>query len=45
MSDQSSIDETNKKFCNQMCGTVAAKGLGLVDNDAVTLKKYDHWFF
>jgi ubiquinone/menaquinone biosynthesis C-methylase UbiE len=45
MSDQASIDEINKKFWNQMCGTVAAKGLGLVDDDAVTLKKYDHWFF
>src|ERR1700733_13505498 len=45
MSNQSSIDEVNRKFWDQMCGTVAAKGLGLVDNDAVTLKKYDHWFF
>lgn len=39
------IDEANSKFWNELCGTQAAKALGITDRSAASLRKFDDWFF
>ncbi len=38
-------DATNIAFWNELCGTVDAKRLGVTDNSAANLRKFDGWFF
>jgi ubiquinone/menaquinone biosynthesis C-methylase UbiE len=38
-------DATNIAFWNELCGTVDARRLGISDNSAASLKKFDDWYF
>ena len=39
-----SIDENNIRFWNELCGTTLAARLGITDNGAMSLKKFDDWY-
>jgi SAM-dependent methyltransferase len=41
----SSIDDKNKEFWNQLCGSTLARTLGIVDDSAESLRKFDDWYF
>ncbi|MBR1190578.1 class I SAM-dependent methyltransferase [Bradyrhizobium sp. AUGA SZCCT0160] len=43
--NQATIDVSNRKFWDELCGTIAATRLGLRGHDSETLQKYDDWFF
>ena len=43
--DQSAVDAANSAFWNELCGSAAARSLGITGNDPVSLKKFDDWFF
>jgi SAM-dependent methyltransferase len=40
----SSIDDRNKEFWNQLCGSTLARRLGIVDDGAESLRKFDDWY-
>lgn len=40
-----SVDENNIAFWNELCGTTLATRLGITDNSAASLKKFDDWYF
>jgi 2-polyprenyl-3-methyl-5-hydroxy-6-metoxy-1,4-benzoquinol methylase len=42
---QDTIDAANATFWNELCGSHAARVIGVTGNDAASLKKYDDWFF
>ena len=39
------IDDKNIAFWNELCGTGLARQLGIVDQSAASLKKFDKWYF
>jgi SAM-dependent methyltransferase len=39
------LDTNNIAFWNELCGTSDAKRLGITDNGATNLKKFDDWYF
>lgn len=41
---QSETDAKNAAFWEELCGTKRAKDLGVVDNSAESLKKFDDWY-
>jgi SAM-dependent methyltransferase len=41
---QEAIDEKNRRFWNELCGTQLAIELGVVDSSPASLKKFDDWF-
>jgi hypothetical protein len=41
----SAVDTSNIAFWNELCGTTDAKRLGITDNSAPNLKKFDDWYF
>lgn len=41
----SAIDEKNMAFWNELCGTGLATQLGIKDDSAGSLKKFDDWYF
>lgn len=45
LSDQTAISERNTAFWDELCGTQAAKAMGVVDSSAASLKKFDDWYF
>lgn len=40
-----SVDEKNIAFWNELCGTGPAIRLGITDDSAASLKKFDNWYF
>lgn len=42
---QSEINRQNAIFWNELCGSHAARVLGVTGNDPISLKKFDDWFF
>ena len=42
---QSVIDVANSAFWNELCGSAAARSLGITGNDPVSSKKFDDWYF
>lgn len=44
-SAMSSIDDSNKDFWDQLCGSTLARRLGIVDDSVENLRKFDHWYF
>ena len=40
----SSIDDRNKEFWNQLCGSTLARRLDIVDDSAESLRKFDDWY-
>lgn len=42
---QSVVDAANNAFWNELCGSAAARTLGVTGNDRVSPKKYDDWYF
>lgn len=42
---QREIDLRNAKFWDELCGSHAAKVLGVTGNDPTSLEKFDRWFF
>jgi len=45
VTETSSIDERNKRFWNELCGTQLAKQLGVHDSAPESLKRFDDWYF
>ena len=43
--DQSAVDAANSAFWNELCGSAAARDLGITGNDPASLKKFDEWYF
>lgn len=41
----SSVDDKNKEFWNQLCGSTLARRLGIVDDSKESLCKFDDWYF
>jgi len=41
----STVDEKNIAFWNELCGTGLATQLGIKDDSAASLKKFDDWYF
>ena len=41
---QSKIDEENAAFWDELCGSVEAKRLGVVDSGKESLRKFDDWY-
>jgi SAM-dependent methyltransferase len=41
---QQAINVANSAFWDEMCGSLAARALGITGNDRVSLKRYDDWF-
>jgi SAM-dependent methyltransferase len=39
------LDERNTAFWDELCGSSAAKSLGITDRSAESLKKFDDWYF
>ena len=44
-SETLSVDERNKQFWNELCGTQLAKQLGVHDSSPESLKRFDDWYF
>ena len=42
---QAAIDAANQSFWNELCGTVLAQSLGVVDSSPESLKRFDDWYF
>ena len=42
---QAEIDARNADFWNELCGSHAAKALGMTGSDRASLAKFDRWFF
>jgi 2-polyprenyl-3-methyl-5-hydroxy-6-metoxy-1,4-benzoquinol methylase len=42
---QSETDRRNAEFWNELCGSHAAKVLGMTGSDRASLAKFDRWFF
>jgi len=42
--DQAAIDAANVAFWNELCGSHLAHTLGIADDSAASLKKFDEWF-
>ncbi len=42
---QAEIDERNRNFWNELCGTQLAKQLGVTDSSPESLAKFDNWYF
>lgn len=42
---QCQIDRDNSEFWNELCGTNAAKTLGITDSSKESLAKFDAWYF
>lgn len=40
-----SIDDRNKAFWNELCGSTLARRLGIADDSAESLRKFDDWYF
>jgi SAM-dependent methyltransferase len=40
-----SLDRENAGFWNELCGTLLAKSIGVVDDSPASLKKFDDWYF
>jgi ubiquinone/menaquinone biosynthesis C-methylase UbiE len=40
-----SVDERNKQFWNELCGTQLAKQLGVHDSSPESLMRFDDWYF
>ncbi len=45
MSVSSRIDAANKSFWDELCGTQLAQSLGVTDDSAESLKRFDDWYF
>ena len=45
MVTQSLVDAANSEFWNEMCGSAAARLLGITGNDVASLRKFDDWYF
>jgi SAM-dependent methyltransferase len=45
MVSQSDINAANSAFWDEMCGSAAARNLGVSGNDRASLKKFDDWYF
>jgi SAM-dependent methyltransferase len=45
ISTQQELDEKNSAFWNVLCGTNAAKMLGITDSSKESLAKFDSWYF
>jgi SAM-dependent methyltransferase len=41
---QSAIDERNRKFWNELCGSQLANQLGVTDSSPASLAKFDDWY-
>jgi SAM-dependent methyltransferase len=41
---QQEIDQANAEFWNELCGSVAAKALGITDASKESLAKFDAWY-
>lgn len=41
---QASIDERNRAFWDELCGTQLARQLGVTDSQPSSLKKFDDWY-
>ena len=41
---QAGIDEQNRKFWDELCGTQLAKQLGVTDSSKESLEKFDRWY-
>jgi hypothetical protein len=39
------VDRENAGFWQELCGTHFAKSIGVVDDSALSLKKFDDWYF
>jgi SAM-dependent methyltransferase len=39
------VDQENQDFWNELCGTQLANMLGITDNSAESLRRFDDWFF
>lgn len=44
LSAQQAIDAANSAFWDEMCGSTAARTLGITGNDRASLKRYDDWY-
>lgn len=42
---QNTIDSENAVFWDELCGTLAAKSLGINDDSPASLAKFDEWYF
>jgi len=42
---QGDIDQKNADFWNELCGSLMAKELGIVDDSPKSLKLFDDWYF
>jgi SAM-dependent methyltransferase len=45
MTAQQAIDAANAAFWNEMCGTTAARQLGVTGPDTQSIARFDAWFF
>lgn len=41
----SDIDQRNSSFWNELCGSSLARSLGISDDSAESLRKFDDWYF
>jgi SAM-dependent methyltransferase len=41
----SSVDQANREFWNELCGTQLANTLGITDDSTESLRRFDDWFF
>ena len=39
------VDQENRDFWDELCGTQLANSLGITDNSAESLRRFDDWFF
>lgn len=45
MLDQASIDESNRRYWQEMCGSTMARDIGVTGDDRESLAAYDRYFF
>ena len=43
--NQAAVDAANSAFWDELCGSAAARNLGITGNDKASLKAFDDWFF
>ena len=43
--NQAEIDDANRAFWNELCGSQVAKSLGIAEVSEASLKKFDDWYF
>ena len=41
----SRIDNKNKEFWHQLCGSALARRLGIIDDNVESLRRFDDWYF